>query len=80
MTSEYMDAAGLEDLTGTPKSTWRYWATVTGEGPPSFCIGRRRVWRRSTVLEWLAQQEQAAEETPAPRVPRQNPRRRKASR
>jgi prophage regulatory protein len=57
MASEYMDAAELEDMTGTPKSTWRYWAVVTGEEPPSLKLGRRRVWKRADVLEWLAQQE-----------------------
>lgn len=60
MASEYMTAQELEDLTGTPKSTWRYWAVVTGEGPPSFRIGRRRVWKRAVVMKWLAQQEKNA--------------------
>lgn len=54
---QFMDAADLEELTGTPKSTWRYWAHI-GTGPASFKLGRRRVWRRSTVLAWLADQEQ----------------------
>jgi hypothetical protein len=48
----------LEDWTGTPASTWRYWAHI-GTGPASLKIGRRRVWKRSTMLAWLAQQEVA---------------------
>jgi prophage regulatory protein len=53
---EYMTASDLEDYTGTEASTWRYWAHV-GAGPASFKIGRRRVWKKSTVMEWLAAQE-----------------------
>jgi prophage regulatory protein len=54
--SEYMSAPDLEQLTGTPASTWRYWAHI-GWGPASFKLGRRRVWKRSTVVEWLESQE-----------------------
>jgi predicted DNA-binding transcriptional regulator AlpA len=53
--SEYLDSLDLEELTGTKASTWRYWASI-GEGPVSFKLGRRRVWKRSTVLEWLESQ------------------------
>ncbi len=59
MDSEILDSLELEELTGTKASTWRYWASV-GEGPPSFKLGRRRVWRRSTVLAWIAEQERAS--------------------
>ena len=55
---EFIDAPQLEEMTGTPQSTWRYWAHI-GEGPPSFKLGRRRVWRRRAVLLWLAEQESA---------------------
>jgi hypothetical protein len=50
--NEYLDSLDLEELTGTPASTWRYWAH-TGSGPTSFKLGRRRVWKRATVLAWL---------------------------
>lgn len=53
---EFLDSKALERLTGTPASTWRYWA-ARGEGPASFLLGRRRVWRRSVVETWLAEQE-----------------------
>jgi prophage regulatory protein len=56
MATDYLTAADLEELTGTPKATWRYWAHV-GSGPTSFKIGRRRVWKRSTVMAWLDQLE-----------------------
>jgi prophage regulatory protein len=57
--NEYIDAKDLENLTGTKESTWRYWASI-GEGPASFKLGRRRVWKRSTVLAWIAEQEQVS--------------------
>jgi prophage regulatory protein len=56
--AEYMTAADLEALTGTPESTFRYWAHI-GSGPPSFKLGRRRVWKRSLVMAWLESQETA---------------------
>jgi prophage regulatory protein len=53
-----LTADDLEQLTGTPKSTFRYWATQTpDQGPASFLLGRRRVYRRSVVLAWIAEQE-----------------------
>ena len=57
--SEYLDSVDLEELTGTPASTWRYWAHI-GSGPASFKLGRRRVWKRSTVMAWLEAQEGAS--------------------
>ena len=56
---EYMTAGDLEKLTGTKESTWRYWAHV-GEGPPSFKLGRRRVWKKTAALAWIAEQEAAS--------------------
>lgn len=52
MTKDYLNADDLEAMTGTPASTWRYWAHINF-GPPSQKIGRRRVWRRDLALEWL---------------------------
>lgn len=53
---EFLTAADLEGWTGIKASTWRYWV-LTGTGPKSFKMGRRRVWRRSNVLAWIADQE-----------------------
>lgn len=53
-----MTAAQLEGEFGIAESTWRYWH-LTGEGPASFKLGRRRVWRRSVVLNWIAARESA---------------------
>jgi prophage regulatory protein len=56
--NEIVDSLDLETLTGTKASTWRYWASI-GTGPASFKLGRRRVWRKSVALAWLAEQEAA---------------------
>lgn len=64
MDSEYLDSITLERMTGTKASTWRYWASI-GEGPTSFKIGRRRVWRRSDVLAWIAEQEKSSVSSPS---------------
>lgn len=59
MANELVDALDLEELTGTKASTWRYWASID-RGPASFKLGRRRVWRKSTVLAWLESQEKVS--------------------
>ena len=58
MELEFVDATYLQQLTGTKASTWRYWAS-TGQGPISFKLGRRRVWRKTEAMAWLAEQEAA---------------------
>ena len=55
MATHYMTAEELEEMTGTPASTFRYWASI-GEGPISTKLGRRRVWRRDQVEKWLEKQ------------------------
>ena len=54
--SSYMQAKDCEELTGIPAATWRYWAHK-GTGPESFKMGRRRVYRRSVIEAWIAEQE-----------------------
>ena len=58
MENEYFDSLDLEGLTGTPASTWRYWAT-------SVAAHLLLNWaaaglRRASVLEWLAMQERTS--------------------
>lgn len=55
---DYLGSVALEKLTGVPASTWRYWAHI-GSGPPSFKLGRRRLWAKSEVMTWIAEQRQA---------------------
>ena len=57
---EYLDGTNLEAITGTKAETWRYWIHIgqMPQGfPPSFKLGRRRLWRKTAVLAWLAEQE-----------------------
>ena len=51
-------ALDLEEKFGIPQSMWRYWAHI-GQGPRSYRLGRRRVWDRTDVEEWLAEQKAA---------------------
>ena len=58
--SEYLNSLDLEQMTGTPASTWRYWAHI-GTGPASLQAGRRRVWKTfEPCLAWLESQETAS--------------------
>ena len=65
----YLRAKQLEALTGIPEATWRWWAHIGDPTkPPSFKLSaRRRVWKKATVLAWLAEQERAGIETEAER-------------
>ncbi|MBY6367093.1 helix-turn-helix transcriptional regulator [Rhodococcoides corynebacterioides] len=56
---ELWQARQCEEATGVPAGTWRYWAS-TGQGPRNFKLGRRRVWRKSVILAWIAEREAAA--------------------
>jgi prophage regulatory protein len=56
--ADYLGSVALEQLTGIPASTWRYWA-INDTGPRSFKLGRRRVWRRADVIAWIEQQDNA---------------------
>jgi prophage regulatory protein len=57
---DYYTAAELQKLTGTPSSTWRFWARYHPErGPASTRLGRRSVWKKTTVHAWLDEQEKA---------------------
>lgn len=52
---DLMYASELEAEYKILASTWRYW-DYTGTGPRSVKLGRRRVWKRSEVVAWLAEQ------------------------
>jgi len=54
--ADYLGSVALQELTGIPASTWRYWAHI-GTGPASFKLGRRRVWRKTDVVAWIAKQQ-----------------------
>lgn len=63
---EFLSAEQLSVYTGIPAGTFRYWAHI-GSGPASFKLGRRRVWRRTVIDTWIAEQEAAGHPSTAAR-------------
>lgn len=56
---ELLTAPQVAQMLGNvPLGTLRYWRHA-GEGPASFKIGRRCVWRKDVVERWIAEQEAA---------------------
>ena len=45
----------VAEETRTPIDTLRYWRHV-GEGPPSFKLGRRVMYRAEDVAKWIEEQ------------------------
>ena len=56
--TEFMTSAEVAQLTRAPESTVRYWRHC-GTGPQSFRVGRRVIYRRAEVDQWIAACEQA---------------------
>jgi hypothetical protein len=55
---EILNTAQVSDQTGVPIGTLRYWRHA-GQGPASFTLGRRVVYRKAEVERWISAQEQA---------------------
>ena len=53
MTDEYLTTAEVADLLRTPVETVRYWRHVR-RGPESFKVGRRVLYPKAAVEDWLA--------------------------
>lgn len=56
--SVYLSTRQVAEETGIPAATLRYWRHAD-LGPASFTLGRRVVYRREAVEQWIAEQEQA---------------------
>ena len=56
--NELMTTAEVAQLVRAPESTVRYWRHV-GAGPKGFRLGRRVVYAKSDVHEWIRQQQAA---------------------
>jgi predicted DNA-binding transcriptional regulator AlpA len=56
--SEYLSTNQVAQETGIPPATLRYWRHAD-QGPASFTLGRRVVYRRTEVERWIAEQEKA---------------------
>lgn len=54
----FMTTREVSALLGIPASTLRFWRHCD-EGPPSFSLGGRVLYRRSEVMAWIEQQELA---------------------
>lgn len=58
MDDEIIGTPVVSQMTGIPVGTLRYFRS-TNQGPASFALGRRVVYRRSEIERWIAEQEQA---------------------
>ena len=58
MQREIMTPKDVEEETGIPEGTLRYYRHA-GTGPASFRLGGRVRYRRSDVSAWIAEQEAA---------------------
>lgn len=55
---DFLTTAQVSELTGIPEPTLRYYRHAN-QGPASFRLGRRIVYRREEVLRWIKAQEAA---------------------
>ncbi len=55
---DLMGVRAASSLLGIPEGTLRYWRSA-GQGPPSFRLGGRVVYRRAELESWIAAQEAA---------------------
>lgn len=58
MDDEIIGTPAVSKMTGLPVGTLRYFRS-TNQGPASFSLGKRVVYRRSEVERWIAEQEAA---------------------
>jgi predicted DNA-binding transcriptional regulator AlpA len=56
---DLLTTAEVAQIMRSPVSTLRYWRHL-GTGPHSFRLGRRVVYRRTDVTEWLNEQSEAS--------------------
>ncbi len=55
---ELVTVGQVSSLTGIPVGTLRYWRHAN-QGPASFSLGKRVLYRKPEVERWIAEQEQA---------------------
>ena len=58
----FMTTREVAELTGLSESTLRWWRMQGGmQGPPSITLGKKSVkYRRTSVMAWIAAQEEAS--------------------
>lgn len=57
--NDLMTVEEVAELTRTPAATFRYWRHCGDQGPRSFKLGRRVMYRREDVERWLQEQYEA---------------------
>lgn len=55
---ELVTVGQVSMLTGIPVGTLRYWRHAN-QGPTSFSLGKRVLYRKSEVERWISEQEKA---------------------
>lgn len=55
MSRTLLTTAEVSDMTGVPVETLRYWRHL-GRGPISFKLGRKVVYERTDIQQWLTEQ------------------------
>lgn len=50
---DIVDIGQVAELTKVPEATLRYWRYLGDRGPKSFKVGRRVMYRRADVDQWL---------------------------
>lgn len=53
MNSPYMTTAEVAELLRSPIETVRYWRHI-GKGPGSFKVGRKVLYKRADVEQWIS--------------------------
>lgn len=55
---ELLGTRAVSAMTAVSEATLRYWRHAD-QGPPSFRLGRRVVYRKAEVERWISEQEKA---------------------
>lgn len=56
--TEILGTKQASEITQLPEGTLRYYRH-TNQGPESFVLGRRVMYRRSAIEQWIAEMEEA---------------------
>lgn len=57
--NEFLSEAEAASLLGTKPTTLRVWWSTARKGPPRIKVGRKVIYRREALYEWLRSQEQS---------------------
>lgn len=63
---ELLTISETSEQTRVPEATLRYWRHVGDQGPRSFKVGRRVMYRAADVQTWLDEQYETTSTRPTP--------------